>query len=180
MELTIDKLVYGGDALARLPADEQGKGKAVFLPFVLPGEKARAHIVEQRPGFARADLDAVLSPSPHRVEPRCPYYFKCGGCHYQHAAYEHKLKLKADILRETLRRTAKIDWTGEIRTHSAEPWGYRNRTRMKISVGRPTPAGPSEFSIGYYRLGTHELLPVEQCPISSPLINRGLQAVWEL
>ena len=172
MELTIDKLVYGGDALARLPADEHGKGKTVFLPFALPGETVKAHVVEQRPGFARAELDAVIAASSHRLEPRCPYFFRCGGCHYQHAAYEEQLRLKSDILRESLRRTAKLEWTSEIRVHSAEPWNYRNRTRMKISHG--------EFSLGYYRLGTHELLPVEQCPISSPLINRALQALWEL
>ena len=178
MELTIDKLVYGGDALARLPADEHGKGKAVFVPFALPGEKVSAHLVEQRPGFVRAELDAVVAASPHRLEPRCPYFARCGGCHYQHATYEEQLRLKSDILRETLRRTAKLDWTGEIRVHSAEPWNYRNRTRMKIGrAGTPTPA---DFSLGYYRLGTHELLPVEECPISSPLINRAVQAVWEL
>lgn len=180
MDLTIDKLVYGGDALARLPADEHGKGKAVFLPFALPGEKVAAHLVEQRPGFARAELDGVLAASAHRVEPQCPYFFRCGGCHYQHAAYDEQLRLKSDILRETLRRTARLDWTGEIRAHSAEPWGYRNRTRMKISPGRPGSAGLQDFAAGYYRLGTHELLPVEQCPISSPLINRALQALWEL
>ena len=173
MELTIDKMVYGGDALARLPADEHGKGKAVFVPFALPGERVSAHIVEQRPGFARAELDSVVAASAHRVEPRCPYFFRCGGCQYQHAAYDEQLRLKSDILRETLRRTAKLDWTSEIRTHAAEPWGYRNRTRMRLR------AAP-DFAAGYYRLGTHELLPVEQCPISSPLINRALQAVWEL
>ena len=180
MELTIDKMVYGGDALARLPADEHGKGKAVFVPFALPGEKVKAHIAEQRPGFARADLDGVITASAHRVEPRCLYFFRCGGCQYQHAAYEEQLRLKSEILRESLRRTAKIDWTGEIHVHSAEPWAYRNRTRMKISNGRPGSADLREFSLGYYRLGTHELLAVEQCPISSPLINRALQAVWEL
>ncbi len=178
MEFTIDKLVYGGDALARLPADEHGKGKAVFLPFALPGEKVNAHVVEQRPGFARAQLDGVMEASAQRIEPRCPYFFRCGGCHYQHAAYQEQLRQKSDILRETLRRTAKIDWQGEIRVHSAEPWGYRNRTRMKI--GRAGAPGLRDVSIGYYRMGLHELLPVEQCPISSPLINRTLQAVWEL
>ena len=180
MELTIDKMVYGGDALARLPADEHGKGKTVFVPLALPGERVDAHLIEQRPGFARAKLDRLIAPSPHRVEPQCTYFARCGGCHYQHAAYEHQLQIKSDILRETLRRTAKIDWAGAIRAHSAEPWGYRNRTRMKIAGGPRGAAASQQFSIGYYRMGSHELLPVEQCPISSPLINRALQALWEL
>ncbi len=180
MELTIDKLVYGGDALARLPADENGKGKTVFVPFALPGEKVNAHLVEQKQGFARAQLDSVVSASEHRVEPRCPYFARCGGCHYQQARYEYQLEQKAAILRETLRRTGKIDWSGEIRAHSGEPWNYRNRTRMKIGAGRPAVAGDKELSIGYFKMGSHELLPVEQCPISSPLINQALQALWEL
>jgi 23S rRNA (uracil1939-C5)-methyltransferase len=174
MELTIDKLVYGGDALARLPADEHGKGKTVFLPFALPGEKVNAHLIEQRQGFARAQLDSVITASEHRIEPRCPYFSRCGGCHYQHARYEYQLQAKSEILRETLRRTGKIDWGGEIHTHSGEPWNYRNRTRMKIGG-----VGP-EAAMGYFRMSSHELLPVEQCPISSPLINRTLQALWEL
>ncbi len=180
MELTIDKLVYGGDAMGRLPADQRGKGKTVFLPFALPGERVNAHIVEQNTGFARAELDSVIAPSAGRLEPRCPYFFRCGGCHYQHAEYDLQLRAKSDILRETLRRTAKVDWSGDIAVHSAEAWNYRNRTRMKISAARPGSAGPRPFAMGYFRTGSHELLPVEQCPISSPLINRALQATWEL
>ncbi len=54
MQLEIEKLVYGGDGLARLPADEHGRGKTVFVPFVLPGEQVEASVVESRPGFVRA------------------------------------------------------------------------------------------------------------------------------
>ena len=73
MQLEIEKLIYGGDGLARLPADEHGKGKTVFLPFVLPDEKVEASILEARPGFARARVDTVLTPSADRVEPGCGY-----------------------------------------------------------------------------------------------------------
>lgn len=171
MRLTIEKLVYGGEGLARLPADEHGKGKAVFVPFVLEGEQVEAELAEQKPGFARAALQQVLAPSPDRMEPGCPYFLRCGGCHYQHAGYAHQLAAKAAILGETLRRTAKLEFAGDLQVHSAEPWGYRNRTRMKIA---------QPFRMGYYRLGSHELLDVERCPISSPLINRAIAALWEL
>src|SRR5947209_14537079 len=90
LEFTIEKLVYGGDGLARLPADEHGRGKAVFVPFVLPGERVEAALVEEKPGFARARADKVLEASTQRVEPHCPYFQRCGGCHYQHASYEHQ------------------------------------------------------------------------------------------
>ncbi len=173
MQLKIEKLVYGGEGLARLPADAQGRGKTAFVPLVIPGEQVEASPVETRPGFVRARLDKVLVPSPERVEPGCPYFGRCGGCHYQHINYDAQLRYKADILRETLRRTAKLELTQEIQLHSSEPWHYRNRTRMRV---RHAP----EFALGYHRSNSHEVLPVESCPISSRLINEAIAAVWKL
>jgi 23S rRNA (uracil1939-C5)-methyltransferase len=172
MQLKIEKLVYGGDGLARLPADEQGPGKTVFVPFVLEGEAVEATLAEQKPGFARASLNRVTAAAPDRVKPGCEYFQPCGGCHYQHASYEHQLKIKAEILRETLQRTAKVELPCELQIHPSPEWGYRNRTRFKVQTA-------PEFALGYYRLRSHQLLPVEQCPISSPLINRAIAAAWE-
>ena len=181
MLLTIEKLIYGGDGLARLPAaphagdnpgDSRVRGKTVFLPFVLAGEEVEASIVEQKSGFARARADALIEPSPHRAQPACPYFSQCGGCHYQHASYAHQLQIKQDILRETLRRTAKLDLPCEVQIHPSPPWNYRNRSRFQVQT-RP------QFSAGYFKLSSHQLLAVEQCPISSPLINRGLAALWQ-
>ncbi|HZR28631.1 MAG TPA: hypothetical protein VFA71_07610, partial [Terriglobales bacterium] len=84
----------------------------------------------------------------------------------------NQLAIKRQILGETLERTAKIKWQGEIHLHSSPPWGYRNRTRMKVTT--------EPFALGYYRHNSHDLLPVESCPISSPLINRAIAAIWEM
>ena len=183
MLLTIEKLVYGGDGLARLPAEEsttparatperagepgQGRGKAVFVPFTLAGEQVEATIGGHKPGFARARLERVVAPSAQRIDPACPYFLRCGGCHYQHTGYEHQIEIKTAILRENLARLAKLDWPGEIVAHRSQPWNYRNRARLQV---RHQP----EFSLGYYAHGSHHVVPVEQCPISSPLINRAL------
>ena len=121
MQLTIEKLIYGGDGLARLPADEHGPGKAVFLPFVLEGERIEALLLEQKRGFARGRAEAILQASPQRLEPRCPYFQRCGGCHYQHTSYEHQLEIKATILKETLRRVAKLELGASIRVHPSPP-----------------------------------------------------------
>jgi 23S rRNA (uracil1939-C5)-methyltransferase len=169
--LTIEKLIYGGDGLARLPADSSGRGKAAFVPFVLSREKIEASIVEQKTGFVRARVQAMIEPSPHRVEPSCPYFGSCGGCHYQHAGYEQQLEIKEEILRESLRRTAKIELPVEIQVHPSPPWNYRNRSRLQVQTS------PS-FGAGYFKMSSHELLAVEHCPISSPLINRGIAALW--
>jgi len=180
--LTIEKLIYGGDGLARHPAappedasignKDRGRGKAVFLPFVLAGEKIEAALTAEKPGFARAQASAIVEPSPHRIAPACPYYTRCGGCHYQHASYEHQLEIKKEILCENLRRIAKLELECEIQVHASPPWNYRNRSRLQV---RTWP----EFAAGYFKLSSHELLPVESCPISSPLINRGIAALWQ-
>jgi 23S rRNA (uracil1939-C5)-methyltransferase len=175
--LTIEKLIYGGDGLARLPAgsprDERARGKAVFVPLVLAGEKIEAALTDEKPGFARAQAQAILEPSPHRVEPTCQYFGHCGGCHYQHATYEHQLEIKKEILRENLRRIAKLELQSEIEVHPSPPWNYRNRSRLQIQA-KPT------FAAGYFKLASHDLMLIEQCPVSSPLINRGIATLWQI
>ena len=165
-------MIYGGDGLAHLPADEKGRGKAVFIPFVLSGEKIEATLTEQKPGFARAQAESILERSPHRIEPDCPHFGRCGGCHYQYSSYEHQLEIKKEILPETLKRTAKLDLSVDIQVHPSPPWNYRNRSRLQVQT---VPA----FRAGYFKMASHELLAVEECPISSALINRGIAALWQ-
>ena len=173
MQLIIEKLVYGGDGLARLPADEHGPGKTVFVPFALEGERIEASLVEPKRSFARGRVEAILEASSQRVEPRCPYFRRCGGCHYQHTSYDHQLEIKAAILKENLRRIAKLELEAEITIHPSPPWNYRNRTRLKV---RTSP----EFALGYYKFNSHELLAIEDCPVSSPVINRAIAAFWRM
>jgi 23S rRNA (uracil1939-C5)-methyltransferase len=173
--LSIEKLIYGGDGLARTPAGADGRSMAVFVPFVLPGERVEAEIRQEKPGFARGSVAQWIEASPDRVEARCPYFRQCGGCHYQHIPYERQLQCKAEILRETLQRIAKIkiELKSEIRLHASPPWNYRNRTRLQV---RTAP----EFALGYFRFGSHEFLPVRECPVGSPLLNRVMARLLEL
>lgn len=173
MQLKIEKLIYGGDGLARLPADESGPGKTVFVPFSIDGEQVEAEIVEQKRGFVRARPRRILDASPDRIEPVCPYFSQCGGCQYQHVRYTHQLEAKSAILLETLKRTAKIDLPCKLEIHPSPEWNYRNRTRLKVQTA-------PEFALGYYKFRSHELLPIEQCPISSALINRAIADMWSV
>jgi 23S rRNA (uracil1939-C5)-methyltransferase len=173
MLLSIEKLIYGGDGLARTPASADGRSMAVFVPFVLPGERVEAEIRRGKPGFARGSVTQLIEASPDRVEARCPYFRQCGGCHYQHIAYDRQLEFKAGILRETLRRIAKIELQSELCLHPSPPWNYRNRVRLQA---RTAP----EFSLGYFQFDSHKFLPVRECPISSPLLNRVLARLLEL
>ena len=142
------------------------------MPFVLAEEKIEATLVQQKSGFARARVNQIVEASPHRIAPACPYFARCGGCNYQHTNYEHQLEIKKEILRENLRRIAKIELPCEIEAHPSPPWNYRNRSRLQVRIA-------PEFAVGYFKFGSHQLLPVEACPISSPLINRGIAALWQ-
>jgi 23S rRNA (uracil1939-C5)-methyltransferase len=169
MEITIEKLVYGGEGLAH------HDGSTVFVPFVLPTERVSAVAVEQKKKFIRARVERVLEPSPDRAAARCPHFGICGGCDYQHIPYESQLKYKAEILRETLRRLGRIDWLGEITAHPSPPWAYRNRAQWKV---RPLGEnGTGGTGIGYFRANSSALCAVEDCAILSPLLLKTLLAL---
>ena len=126
-------MVYGGDGLARLP-----EGKAVFLPFVLPGEEVSADHCQGKEQFCPGHADQVVNASAYRMQARCPYFAACGGCHYQHTGYTTQLEIKRDILRETLLRNAKLEWKG--RSHPLRrALDYRNRSRLKVRGGATSP-----------------------------------------
>jgi 23S rRNA (uracil1939-C5)-methyltransferase len=171
--LSVEKLIYGGDGLARTSPGADGRSMAVFIPFVLPGERVEAEIRQEKPGFARGNVTKLIEASSDRVAPPCPYFHQCGGCHYQHIPYDRQLEFKAHILRETIQRIARIELKDEILLHPSPPWNYRNRTRLQV---RTDP----EFAVGYFRFGSREFLPVRECPISSPLINWAIARLTEL
>jgi 23S rRNA (uracil1939-C5)-methyltransferase len=169
MKLRIDKVVYGGDGLARLN-DQSG---SVFVPFTLPGETVEVGDIVSIRARREAPLLSVLDASLARVEPQCMHFGECGGCQYQHAAYPEQLNLKRMILAESLER-AGIKELPKITIHSAEPWQYRNRIRLRIAEV------DGSLRVGYLRRDSSEFLPIQMCPISSPLLWRAAQALLTL
>jgi 23S rRNA (uracil1939-C5)-methyltransferase len=168
MKLKIEKAVYGGSGLAHQTEGEDA-GKTVFVPFTLPGELVEATLTEK----TDAVLVQVLEPSADRVKPGCAHFGECGGCQYQHAKYAAQVAMKAGILRETLQR-AGLNTLPEVEVHSAEPWGYRNRTQLRVA------AADSDIRVGYNRRGTNEFLPIGECPILAPLLWRTAKALVQL
>ena len=161
MRLEVEKLVYGGDGLSR------AEGEVILTPFVLPGEAVDAAKEPKRSGITRARLEAVITPSPQRVSPPCPYFTRCGGCHYQHAAYEAQLAAKRAILAETFQRVGKIALPDDVPIISAEPYGYRNRIQLHFEDGM----------VGYREARSKTLIAIEECPISSPKLNACIAAL---
>lgn len=159
MKLRIEKPIYGGAGLGR------HEGKAVFVPFTIPGEIVEAHAVSEARSFTDAELDSVDEASPSRSKPPCPYFGECGGCHYQHAVYAAQVEMKIAVLRESLER-AHIADIPEISALTGDPLGYRNRIRLHVQ--------PNPFSLCYKYRNSHRNLPVETCPIAAPLLQETM------
>jgi 23S rRNA (uracil1939-C5)-methyltransferase len=160
-ELTLFTLAYGGDALGRLET-----GQAVFVPFALPGERVRVRLTEQKRGHAQAELVQVLEPSPQRIQPKCMHFGVCGGCHYQHMAYQAQLAAKAEILRDQLRRLGGIE-APPVQPTVASPsaWNYRNHIQFHLA---------QDGKLGYYRhpaAGSPEVFAISECHLPEPALN---------
>ena len=160
VELIIESIAFGGKGIAR------DDGKTVFVPFTIDGETASARIVREKKQFAEAELRTIIERSPHRTEPRCPYFGRCGGCAYQHIDYEHQLAVKQRQVGEVLSRIGKIrDVVVQPIVASPLPYGYRNRITVHVENG----------VIGYFRRDSHQLIDVEQCPIANDEVNHELK-----
>lgn len=165
-EVRIDRVVYGGFGLARLDP----RKPAGFVPFVLPGE-----LVEVAPSDETNELKIVrvIDASAERVQPGCPHFSVCGGCQLQMASYAEQLRIKAEVLHESLER-AGVKEIPEIAVHAAEPWHYRNRIRLHV-----TREGDA-LRLGYRKRAGKEILPITTCPIAAPLLWRAAEALLGL
>jgi 23S rRNA (uracil1939-C5)-methyltransferase len=156
----IEDIAFGGKGVGR------ENGKTVFVPFTIDGERVSAKVVRQKKRFAEAELVSVEESSPHRVQPRCPYFGRCGGCVYQHIGYEHQLAIKWRQVRDLLERIGKLK-NVPMRPIIPSPlsYGYRNRITVHAQDG----------VIGFFRPDSHHLLDIEHCPIATDEVNQRLE-----
>ena len=156
--VTLDKLTYGGDAMGRLP-----DARAVFVPFALPGEQVRIQLVEEKRGYARAELLEIIQPAPERIAARCPHFGICGGCHYQHLTYASQLEIKTGILRDQLTRIGQIaNPPIQPILPCPNPWNYRNHVQFHIH-----PAG----SLGFQAPNSNRIVPIRECHLPEESLN---------
>ena len=165
-----EKMVYGGDCLGRLP-----DGRAVFVPFALPGEVAEIEIIESKERFARGRVVNLLEASSERITAPCPYYTICGGCHYQHLDYAQQLSLKNELVKDQLLRIGKLKDLPEITiTASPLPFGYRNQVQF-----HPTnlESGEGFPSLGFKQANSDEVLPIQKCLLVPDELNQLLTQI---
>jgi 23S rRNA (uracil1939-C5)-methyltransferase len=160
--LSLEDIAFRGAAIGR------EEGRVVFVDFGIPGEEVVAEIEKEKRDYALGRVTEVLRPSPWRVEPPCPYFGVCGGCQWQHIAYEKQLELKQHIVREQLRRIGKFEEPPVSPTVGApEPYGYRNHARFSLD---------REGNLGFVSRPGHGyvFLRIDRCLLMHPWINEAL------
>lgn len=159
IEVDIADVAFGGKGVGR------HEGKAVFVPFAIPGERVRVRITREKKRFAEAEPVEILQPAADRMSPVCPYFAQCGGCAYQHVSYERQLELKSAQVEQTLRRIGRLESLPmQPMIAAPSPYGYRNRIRVH-AVGDV---------VGFYAWDRRAVIDVEVCPIASAEVNERL------
>jgi 23S rRNA (uracil1939-C5)-methyltransferase len=155
-------MVFGGACLARLE-----DGRVAFVSFAAPGELVEAQIERSHADYVEAAVTRVIEPSADRIAPRCPLFGECGGCQLQHLSYPAQLAAKEAVVREQLRRIARME-DAPVRpiVGAKKPWGYRNHVRLST--------GAKYGDIGFISRQGRRLLKVEECPIADPWVNEVL------
>ncbi len=155
-ELTLDEMAHGGSAIGH------HAGRAIFVPYAIPGERIAARITDDRTRYAFAEGVTLLDPSPHRVTPRCGHFGpgRCGGCHFQHIDYAAQLDYKRAIVIDQFKR---IGGFANVTVHPAIPspdeWSYRHHATFHVDDGG---------NLCYIGTDNSTLIPVEECPIIRP------------
>ena len=165
--VSIEKLVYGGDGLAH-----EGEN-TVFVPFVLPGEQVRVTQKSKKKKLIWANPLEITQTSSSRIEPRCAHFKTCGGCQFQHIDTAKQTEFKKEILKETVSRLGGIRWDGDIPSHCAAPYEYRNRAQWAVRPAMPR-------SIGYFLPESSKIVAIDECPVLSPLLARTFHQLQDL
>ena len=152
--------------ITSMNADGAGVGRyegfAVFVPFALPGETVKAHVIKVASNYAAAKLVSVEVPSPSRIDPVCPHFGKCGGCSLQHVGYETQLEYKRRRVIDALERIGGFKGVEVSSTVGmSDPLRYRNKGSF------PAAEVDGRIRWGLYAPRSHRLIPAEDCPIES-------------
>lgn len=160
VEVRVEKLVAGGEGLARI------EGVPLFIPRAAPGDLLRVRLMERRADYGRAEIVDILEPGPARRPDPFPELSRSGAADLQHLRDDVQPLLKAEAVKETLERLGNLKLPPPPATQlvAGEPWGYRLRTQLHTEVD-PVAGG---VRVGYYARGTNDLIPLTRCPLLVP------------
>jgi len=173
--LSLESMAHGGEAIAR------HEGRVVFVAGGLPGEIVGVQVTQDQGRFARAVVTEIITPSPQRIEPRCPHFgdplkrwgpeagSSCGGCQWQHIVYPAQLAFKRQIVQDQLAHLGRLpDVLVNPTLGMDEPWEYRNHIQL---TARP------EGVLGYLAVDGRSIVPIETCPIAHPLVMEAFKGL---
>ena len=164
-ELRIEKMVQGGEGMARLP-----DGRVCFVQGGLPGELCQVEILQNKKDFTRGRVIKITEKSADRAEPKCPLYGKCGGCSLQHLESSAQAACSALVERENFRRIAHVELPEDFKIHTGPAWGYRNRARVVIARAKS-----GKVSYGFRMQKSNGIIPFANCPVLTPVLNAFLK-----
>ena len=133
-----------------------------LVPYALVGEKVEIQIIRQYKNYADAELQSILSPSPKRQSPPCPYFYDCGGCSLQHTSYDEQLRYKALLVKKTIKKIAQLDCDVSPTVPSDKIFHYRNKASFNFSIDRA----------GFYKQKSKEIVDISNCLILDENINK--------
>lgn len=164
MEVTIERILPGGLGLAH--AD----GRTIMVALAAPGDRVRVRVDRVKGNVSFASIEEIITPSPVRVEPPCPYFGHCGGCDFQQMNYQSQLDAKAEIIRDCLRRLARIENIAAFQiTPAPDPWHYRSRAQWQYDAVRQ--------KLGYFESGSRNVCDVAACAILAPQLQETLESL---
>ncbi len=142
----------------------------MFVALAAPGDRVRVRVEREQGNVLFASIEEILTPSPVRIEPPCPYFGRCGGCDFQQLTYEAQLAAKSEMIRDCLHRIARLENLPDIVvTPSPDAWRYRMRAMWQIDQ--------EERTIGYYERGSRRVCDVVDCAVLRPDLQARLEAV---
>ena len=147
--------VYGGYIIAR----DSG---VIFIKGAIPDEVVEVSISEKKRDYSIGAVTNIIEPSPYRINPPCPVFGTCGGCHFQFISYERQVSMKEEILLDSVSRIGKLE-APLSPALTDRNYNYRYRGQFKISY---------DGRIGFYKEGTRDVVSVEGCPLMINEINR--------
>lgn len=146
-------------------------GRAVFVPRAIPGERWRIRIVKVTKTAVYGRGEELLSASPERVEPACPNFGRCGGCSFLHMSYKAELRYKLERVNDAFKRIGGLELCAERIIGSETVEGYRNKSIVAVGEAENGPVA------GFYRSGSHDIVPVERCLLQSDEASACARAV---
>lgn len=165
-DLRIEKLVQGGEGMARLP-----DGRICFVQGGLPGELCSVELAQNKKDFTRGRVVKVLEKNPDRAVPKCPLFGKCGGCSLQHLDSEKQASYLQQVECENFRRLSHAELPEDFKIHVGPSWGYRNRARVVISSNKN-----GDVAYGFRMQKSNGVISFDRCPVLTPALNEFLKS----